>query len=123
MIFRNCFFYLVTFIGWISSLENRKMAFKYYKMGKHIYNLRKKDSKQELGLKFIAQTFFDVTKNLSNEGKKEVATQIHKDVEKLSDISMDYDVKKQEANVSVFGLNLGYSPKTGSTKFSYKINF
>jgi len=122
-IIKNCFFYFVTFISWISSPKNRKIAYKYYKMGQCICNMRKNYKKDESGLKFIAQTFFEVCESLDEKDTEEIAKKIHQDTGKLNDISIDYDIKKQKANLNLFGLNLGYSPRDGAASFSYKVNF
>lgn len=112
---------LMIFLRWGMSKQNRKVAFRYFKIGLLMAQEIRKDKKEnkikEIGLLYVLDTFKEATQLLSTSERENSAKKITKNDKELSDISLSYNSGSNTIQTELWGTSLQYDPKDGSVDF------
>tara|TARA_R100000655_G_scaffold64360_1_gene102876 strand:- start:5829 stop:6230 length:402 start_codon:yes stop_codon:yes gene_type:complete len=114
--------FIVDFIRWMSVKRNRAIAFKYFRIGLEVSRKAAKLTNTKVddkGLEYIITKFDEVTANMNDESKKQVAKILNDDMSgAIKDLKVDFDCKKKIATASVGPAGIAYNPTNGNIKLN-----
>ncbi len=110
---KNLFNWIKAIVIWIMKEKNRGVALKYVNMGLNIlkvlapYTKTKADDKAIKGLEHTLNQVYKLSYGKEKDQIASMIETINSDNDKLKGLNLKYNIKKNEAEASLFGLLKG----------------